>query len=164
MTPGKYIESINELLLKKKALLLEILAFTQSQCETITEAGMDNLNHLIDGKQLKIDEINKLDDEFGAYCQKLKSALGIAHLDQLDTEVLEAGAAKGAKLLKAQTAEILDVVRSISEIEKENARKSKKLLEQFGNEIKRINQGKKANNAYKTGYSNAPSYFLDKKK
>jgi len=164
MTPGKYIELLNELLTKKKALLLDILALTQSQSETITEAGMDSLNHLINDKQLKIDRINELDDEFGACCQKLESALKISHLDQLDAAILEADALKGAKQLKILTSEILDVVRNISEMEKENTKKSKKLLEQFGNEIKRINQGKKANNAYKTGYSNAPSYFLDKKK
>lgn len=164
MTPEIYIESLNELLSKKKALLLDILALTQSQTESITEAGMDRLNHLIYEKQLEIDGINKLDDEFGACSQKMKSTLGISSLNQLDAAILDAAAAKGAKQLKVLTAEILDVIQSISNLEKENSSKSKKLLEQFGNEIKKINQGKKANNAYRPGVSSAPSYFLDKKK
>jgi hypothetical protein len=90
--------------------------------------------------------------------------LGISHLNQLEEAKLENSASEGAKQLKAMTAEVLDLIRSISEIEKVNSQKSDKLLEQLGNEIKKINQGKKANNAYKPGPVKAPSYFLDKKK
>ena len=164
ITSEKYIERLNELLQKKKALLLDILTLTQAQTEAITEEGLDGLNKLIDDKQAIIDGINKLDEEFGTYYQRLKSTLGITRLDQLDAAKLEGGASDGAKQLKSLTAEILDVVRDISEIEKVNSQKSNKLLGQFGNEIKKINQGKKANNAYKSGAASAPSYFIDKKK
>lgn len=164
ITPEKYIEMLNGLLSKKKAVLADILGLTRAQADAITEDGMDRLEGLIKEKQLKIVEIDKLDGEFEANCEKLKVLLGISGLDRLDAERLGGDAAKGAKLLKSQTAEILDAIRNISEIEKDNGVKSKKLLDHFGSEIKRINQGKKANNAYKTGPCNVPSYFLDKKK
>ena len=162
--PEKYIRQLNELLQKKKVLLLDILTMTKAQTEAIAEDSLDNLNNLINSKQLKIDEIDKLDEDFGTCCSSLKSTLGISNLDQLDAAKLGGAASEGAKQLKGLTAGILDVIRSISDIEKVNSQKSNKLLEQFGNEIKKINQGKKANNAYKPGYVSAPSYFLDKKK
>jgi hypothetical protein len=150
-TPEKYIERLNELLLKKRALLLDILSLTQAQTEAIAEDSLNSLDDLINSKGLKIDAVNKLDEEFGIYCLKLKSALGISKLDQLDATVLGGNASEGAKQLKGLTAGILDLIRSISEVEKGNSQKSNKLLEQFGNEIKKINQGRKANNAYKAG-------------
>lgn len=163
-TYGKYIELLNSLLSEKKAILLDILALTEAQSDAITEAGMDSLDHLIKQKQLGIDGINKLDGGFASYYDKLKASLGISCMEELEAAKLDDSAIKGVKQLKAQTAEILDVIRSISQLEKENARKSKTLLEQFGSEIKKINQGKKANSAYKSGSYSAPSYFVDKKK
>ena len=162
ISPVEYIERLNELLEKKKALLADILGITRAQTEAVTEDGMDGLSDLIKNKQLKIDEINKLDEEFGIYYQRLKSTLEISRMDQIDAEKLD-GAAQ-ARRLKELTAEILDVIRDIAVIERENSRKSKKLLEKFGNEIKKINQGKRANNAYKPGAFGVPSYFVDKKK
>lgn len=163
-TPEKYIERLNELLLKKKALLNEILELTQAQTGVITEEGLDSLNELINKKQLKIDSIDKLNEEFEIYYSRLKSTFGISNLEQLDTAGLGEAAYAGARRLKALTAGIMDVITQISEIEKANSKKSNDLLERLGKEIKRINQGKKVNNAYNPVPYNTPSYFLDKKK
>jgi len=163
-SPEKYIERLNELLLKKKALFGEILALTQAQTDVITEDGLDSLKELINKKQLKIDSIDKLNEEFEIYYSRLKDTLGISDMQQLDTAKLSGEALTGAKRLKALTAEIMDVIRQISEIEKVNSKKSIDLREQLGNEIKKINQSKKVNNAYNPEPYNAPSYFLDKKK
>lgn len=163
-TPEKTIEKLNELLQRKRGLIQDILKLTNAQTEAISQDGLDRLNGLIKDKQIRIDEINQLDEEFELLSAEIKKAFGISRLDQLDAAKLTSEASAGAKLLKALVADILDVIREISEIEKINSQKSKKLLEQFGNEIKKINQGKKANNAYKAGAYNAPSYFVDKKK
>lgn len=164
ITPEKYIERLNELLQKKMSKLQEILALTGKQTDAITEDGLDRLNKLIEEKQRKIDDIDQLDEEFETYYERLKSILGISRLDQLDALKPEDRAAAGAKQLKGLTAEILEIMRSISEIEQVNQQKSKSLLGGFSNEIRRINQGKMANNAYRYGPASAPSYFLDKKK
>jgi hypothetical protein len=164
MSPEKYIERLNELLRKKKQLLLEISALTQSQTGAISDDGLDRLNQLIEEKQKRIDSIDKLDEEFEVYFQRFKSSTGIAKLDQSDISTLGGAVADGAKQLQKLTAEILEIIRAVSEYEKVNSQKSKDLLESFGNEIRKINQGKKANNAYKPASYSAPSYFLDKKK
>jgi hypothetical protein len=163
-TPEKYMERLVEILQKKKDILLNILDLTRKQTEEITEDGLDALNKLIDGKQKKIDEIDKLDEEFGVYFQRLKSTLGISRLDQLEASKLDAAAAEKAKSLKSLTAEILDVIKSINKLEEINSRKSQELLGEFSKQIRSINQGKKANNAYKPTPYSAPSYFVDKKK
>lgn len=163
-TPEKYMERLVEILQKKKDILLDILDLTRKQTEAITEDGLDALNKLIDGKQKKIDEIDKLDEEFGVYFQRLKSTMGISRLDQLDASKLNAAVAEKAKSLKSLTAEILDVIKSISELEEINSGKSQELLGEFSKQIRSINQGKKANNAYKPAPYSAPSYFVDKKK
>lgn len=164
MTLEQYIGRLKGLLEKKKALLLDVLSLTQAQTEAITDEGMEGLDKLINDKQWIIDGINKLDEAFETDYQSLKSLLGITQTEQLDVAKLEGSALESARQLKALTAEILNIVRDISEREKVNSEKSNKLLEQYGNEIKKLNQGKKANNAYKAASSSAPSYFLDKKK
>ena len=163
-TPEKTIDRLNELLQKKRNLMQDILKLTNAQTEAISQDGLDRLNGFIKDKQIRIDEINQLDEEFELLSAEFKKDFGISRLDQLDAAKLTSEASAGAKQLKTLTAGILDVIREISEVEKLNSQKSKKLLEQFGNEIKKINQGKKANNAYRAGAINAPSYFLDKKK
>ncbi len=160
----KYIERLNELINIKKALLLDILALTADQSGVIEEDSLDTLGNLIEEKQRKIDEINKLDEEFDTYFLRLKSVLGISRLDRLDASKLEGSACSGAKQLKAVTAEILDIIQRIGALEKENEDKSKRLLGTFGDEIKKINQGKKVNHAYAPGLNKTTSYFIDKKK
>lgn len=163
MTTDKYIERLFELHQKKKELLSDILDFTQKQTDMIAEDGLDSLGNLIEEKQQKINAIDKLDEEFEIYFQRLKTAMGISKLEQIDEIKLGASAATGARQLKSLTAEILDIIRRINEIEQLNSEKSKKLLDEFGKEIRNINQGKKVSNAYKPTPISSPSYFLDKK-
>jgi hypothetical protein len=164
MTLGKYLGRLNELQQKKMVLLQKILTLTREQTETITENGLDGLNRLIAEKQLWIDSLKKDDEEFVTCFQKLKKMAGISKLDQLDVSKLEGTASEDAKLLKNLTAEIMETIGVISEIEKVNSEKSKSLLSKFSCEVKKLNQGKKMVKAYKVGPINPPSYFVDKKK
>lgn len=164
ITVSQYIERINELLNKKLSLLKDIWAITQKQTDTIQEDRLDELGALIDEKQKKIDLIEKIDEEFGVYFERMKSAFGISRLDQLDVSKLENSAQGGARSLKSLTSEVMGVIKEISEVEKTNSNKSKELLNEFGNQIRNINSGKKVNNAYRPASYEVPSYFLDKKK
>ena len=70
-----------------------------------------------------------------------------------------------AKQLKHITSEVIELIGEISSIEKVNSEKSKKLLEELGSQIKKVNQGKKINNAYsKQPADVSSSFFLDQKK
>jgi predicted nuclease with TOPRIM domain len=157
---GIYIEKMAELLGKKKQLLQEMLTLTKAQTPVIAADSLDKLQKLVEDKQGLIDRINELDDEFTAYMDKLKSAVGISKLDDIDISRFPA-----AVRLKQGVSEVLDLVREISDVEKINSVKSNKLLEQLGSQIQKINQGKKINNAYSSqNAAVTSSLFLDKKK
>lgn len=159
MSPEKYIQRLNEILQKKTLLLQDILVLTEAQAKVINEDGIDDLNKLIDKKQTKIDAINSLDEEFSVYFQRLKSSMNIKSLTELDALGLE-----GAGQLKSLTGGILALINAIGEKEKQNNENSKKLLDQLGSDIKKLNQNKKVNSAYAHKSVDIPSYFIDKKK
>ena len=155
----KYIDRLTEILHKKQGFLQDILDLTESQAAAIDEESLEMLQKLIEDKQAKIDAIDKLDEEFNVYFQRLKSTLKINSLAELDA----AGSPKAAQLNEA-TAGILKLIVGIGDIEKVNSEKSKILLDYMGVEIKKLNQGKKVNSAYTPAPFKLPSYFIDKKK
>lgn len=155
----KYIDRLTEILHKKQVLLQDILGFTKSQTAAIDEESLEKLQKLIEDKQVRIETIDKLDEEFNVYFQRLKSTLKINSLAELDV----VGSPKAIEL-KAATSGILKLITDIADIEKVNNEKSQKLLKNFGNEIKNLNQNKKVNSAYTPAPFKLPSYFIDKKK
>jgi hypothetical protein len=155
----KYIERLIEASQKKYEHLEDILTITKVQSETISEDNIDVLQKLISDKQLKIDNIDKLDEEFNVYFQRMKAQLKIKNLDELDNPSI-----KGLKELKEQIATIMKLLTKISELEKDNNHKAKSLLDSLGNDIKKINQMKRVNNVYKPTKNQNQSYYIDKKK
>ncbi len=149
-----------ELLSKKKQLLSDMLELTKAQTDVIAAGTLDKLKQLIDEKQLNINEIDKLDADFSVYFESLKAAYNINRLSELDVH-----ADPGAKQLKQITSEVLGLVGEISGVEKVNSEKSRRLLDELGMQIKRVNQGKKINNAYSRQPADiSSSFFLDQKK
>jgi hypothetical protein len=155
----EYIERLFEASQKKYENLQDILAITKVQSETISEDNIDVLQKLISDKQLKIDNIDKLDEEFNVYFQRMKAQLKIKNLDELENPSI-----KGLKELKEQIAAIMKLLTKISELERDNNHKAKSLLDSLGNEIKKINQMKRVNNVYKPTKNQYQSYYIDKKK
>lgn len=155
----KCIISMNEVLSKKSSFLQELFDLTQNQSVAINDGNVAELNRLVDCKQEKIDSINKLDEEFKAYFERLKSILGVASL-----ELLDAGRVPGAGELRSKVAEIIVLVKKISDIEVANSQAAKKLLSSLGSQVKKLNQGMKLSNAYTPAKLDRGSYFIDKKK
>ena len=115
MSKGSEIQfdRMTELLDRKKQLLGDILDLTEAQTDVIAAGTLDKLKLLIDEKQLKINEIDKLDADFTIYFESLKLAFGINKLSELDVY-----ADPRAKRLKQLTTEVVDLVGRISEVEK----------------------------------------------
>lgn len=131
-----------------------------AQTEAINIEGMDGLKKLISDKQVKIDEINKIDEEFGVYFARLKQKLGINKLEEIKSSDL-----KGAKELQQTIGQIMELLKEINELEKHNNEKAKGFLNDLGAKIRQIKEGKKLSNAYSPGTGlRQPSYFIDKKK
>jgi len=159
ISADKYFDRMNEILEKKKALLRDMLSLTEAQTSAITADSLDALQGLVEKKQQKIDAINRLDEDFGVYFERLKTLLKIRKFEDIDLSAFPA-----ARKLKEITSEILELIGCISKIEKQNNEKSKKLLDTIGSKIKQLNQGKKINNAYNPAPQSTSSFFLDKKK
>lgn len=145
---------------KKYNYLKDLNLLVMAQSEAINEDGMDGIKKLIGQKQVKIDEINKIDDDFKVYFDLLKQRLGVRSLDEINASDL-----KGAKELKQIIGQIMEILDEIKTFEKQNNEKAKKLLDDLGSKIRQIREGKKLNNVYNpTSGIKPPAYFLDKKK
>jgi hypothetical protein len=155
----KYVERMQEVTNNKYRLLNEILVMTREQSKTISEEGIGALEKLVSDKQIKIDAVNELDEQFDVYFQRMKIELKVKNLDEIRSPSI-----KGINELKESIADVMGLLRQISEIEKRNSDGAKKLLSGISSEIKKLNVGKKVSNAYKPVQNQASSYFIDKKK
>ena len=154
-----YMQRLIRILSEKINLLKQILDLTNTQSLAIEDEDIGKLESLVAEKQKKIDEVDRLDKEFDVFFLRLKSVLNIKSMDEL-----KAGEVPGAfKLLKA-VEEVVAIVEKISEMEARNNKKAKNLLYRLGEEIKKINQRKKANQAYAPGHAKPQAHFIDKKK
>jgi len=159
-SPEKYVERLLAVFDKKHALLLEMLAITRRQSQSINEDGLESLEKAIGEKQSIIDSIDKLDEEFDVYYKRLKQELRVKSLDELENPDI-----KGLKELKSLTGRVMELIREINRLEKENSTRAKELLENLAGEVRKLNQAKKVNTAYKPGSAmQPPSYYIDKKK
>jgi phage-related protein len=159
MEPEAYIKKLQEISVKKVKLIEEILNLTKAQSQSIAAEDLNGLENLISNKQKLIDEISKLDEEFSGYFQGLKRGLKIKNLDELkDINI------PGVDKLQSIISSIMKTVKEVCEIEKQNEAGVKKLMNVVGDEIRKINQAKKANAAYMPRPISSSSYFIDKKK
>jgi acetylglutamate kinase len=159
MTSEEYMKRMTEISSRKLVLLSEISDLTFRQSEVISEDSIAELEKLVAEKQIKIDAITKLDEDFDVYFQRMKSMLKVKSLEELkDSDIKEVGE------LKEIIAKIVELIGRISTIEKQNNENAGKVLKSIGDEIKKFNQGKKINKAYIPAPSKSPSYFIDKKK
>lgn len=160
MTPEGYIERLLEISKKKYKLVEDILALTKEQKNSINIDGVDQLSKIIFDKQEKIDDINKLDENFNVYFLSLKKSLKIKSLEEIKGKDVI-----GAIELQECIKDIMKLIGEIRELEQQNNLKAKNLLDELGREIRKVKQGKKVTNAYNPGYSLIPpSYYIDKKK
>jgi hypothetical protein len=84
-SPEKYVDRMLEVTNNKYRLLDEILIMTKEQALHMNEEGIGALEKIMADKQLKIDEINKLDDQFNVYFQRMKIELKVKSLDEIQS-------------------------------------------------------------------------------
>lgn len=158
--PEVYIERMLEISEKKRTLLESMLSLTLSQAKVITEEGIQDLKVLVNAKQEKINEIDRIDENFDVYFRRLKQILKVKSLDEMNGAGI-----KGIKQLQECIKKIMAIMKDISTIESENNLKTQNLLNKLGTGINTINHGKKAAIAYTPGYNyQTKSHYFDKKK
>ena len=73
----KHFEKLVEVSREKQIKLEELLFLTNAQSKAIEEEGIENIEKLLNDKQKKIEEINKNDEEFYVYYEKIKEMYSI---------------------------------------------------------------------------------------
>lgn len=157
--PERFVERLLQISNEKYGVVKDIHLITCKQTGTIIEDGVESLQQLIMLKQEKLDKINLLDEEFNVCFQRLKQELKVNNLNELKDANIA-----GIKDLKNIIAKIMESIKEISSIEKQNNIKAKNLLNEIGNEIRKISDGKKFNAAYNPTPIRTRSFFIDKKK
>lgn len=180
MTITEYFKRLIENSREKYILITEILRLTNAQKEVLNEEGMETLESYINEKQIILDKLTTLDDEFQVYFKRLKTTLGVKSLEELDENFLKAFIAaqsnpntlqtlgnvpfnsqkdelslseviSHAKQLKNIISDINEMIKQISQIEVENNEVAKNLLDVFATEVRKINKSKTASSAYQPG-------------
>lgn len=139
-----------ELIILKNLSLMQEKAFSEQQ--------LDDVEKILNKKDMIIQYIQKLDDAFLRAYDTLKEELGIESLDMLSEIHFD-----GGKELKGIIGEITEIIESIIQLEKASIGSASKIQKSIGDKIKEINAGKRMTTAYNTKPVKAPSYFIDKK-
>jgi len=137
--------------------LLKVLELTKEQHNAILDADIEKLNELIVMRQVEIDLIETLDKDYSSVVEKLKIEYKVESLREIkianDTIAAE---------FEGITEGIKKAMREVTSYEEENQRILEEQKKEFGDRIKQINQGKRAEKMYQTkGY--VQPVFYDKK-
>ena len=159
MEAKDYLSRLNEILVKKQAMLREISGFTRLQRESLQGENYNELEILIAKKQERIEAVNKLDEQFSVYSSRLMDTLGITSFDHLPEYNVP-----GTRELKSNVAVILDLLNEIKSLEDENSGKMKAELSNLKGKIKQSNSFKKINTAYNSPKTGITNHYFDKKK
>ena len=162
MTAEEYVIKLTQLSVNKLDLLKEILFITKSQSAVISEDSIEALQKNIDAKQLTINQIDIINEDFNSYVGRLKAILGIQSFNQVKSTDI-----KGLEELHQVMEMINNTVDEIQNFDKQNNKNANEVLNKLGSEIRKIAQGKIASNAYKGSQYNTiaatTSYFDTKK-
>ena len=153
------IKNLLELLNKKEELYTGLLEITMAQKKDIEENDANNIEKLIEGKQVIIDEINVIDKIFVTTYENLKTGMNVKEIRKLDI-------IKYPELsdVKAKVGNIMSLANEIMQLEKENKDKLTSLFEDVKRELKNLKQGKKSLKAYDSKPIMRDGIYIDKKK
>lgn len=152
------LNNLYELSQKKLALMNEILQITKEQESCIKAEDFDALGKTINDKQLRIDKIDEIDKEFNDIFKDIKDKYKVGSIDQLkDYDKFR------VKKLQDCISEIMNTVKETMDIEKRNNDRVKMLKDKIAMNIKKVNQGKLINTAYRNAKNiQAPSFYDNK--
>lgn len=142
---------------QKYNVLLKVLEITKNQHNVILDFDVDKLNELIESRQKEIDSLEALDKEYSLSVEEIKSKYNVKALDEL-----EFSSTTKSFELESITEGIKKALKELESYENENHKILEEQKKEFGDKIKQINQGKKAEKMYQTkGY--IQPVFYDKK-
>jgi len=155
----KMMNDLVELLEGKIAALEKIHELTLKQKEDIKNNQGDNINGFIDKKQVEIDKINVIDEDFANTVKKLKLELDIESLEQVDTDRFPQ-----MKVIRVKIEEILNLGNDIMKLEEYNKDKIIEIINNIKKDLKAVNLGRKFVKAYEKPNIDVGGIYIDRKK
>lgn len=167
MNAQTYVGRLVEVSTKKYALLEQMLQSYLLQEEDLkadsAESKTEDVNMqevLVDKRQILMESIDKLDEEFHVYSERLKNTLGIQSLDELSRFNVE-----GRKELKDITLRITRMLEELMDRHNKTKQHLSEKVQRAGEKNILIGKTKQASQAYQPGPSmQSPSVYFDKKK
>jgi hypothetical protein len=159
MKAEEYIQRLTDISSKKVTLLDEILLFTKSQNEVIKGQRFDEMDQLLKERQKRMDAVDKLDEQFVVYSERLKEILSLSSLEELPKHDLP-----GTAELKRVVDSISQILRKTKEIDDENTALVKDEMKVTQGQIKNANEHKRLTGAYYPNPNSGQSVFFDQKK
>ncbi len=153
------VNKLIKLLDKKQLLFDEIVGTTLEQKKDIEENDANGLESLIDRKQTLINSIDEIDTAFSQGFIELKKHLNVNDLEELDFSKYPS-----LKGLKQKVAAIMEVAKSIMEIEEYNKTILAAKMDEIKKNMKQLSVGKKTLKAYQNPTINNDGIYIDKKK
>lgn len=152
-------KTLGDCLEKKKALMDEIFEITLLQKKDILENGGENINSFLDQRQMKMDQVDTLDEAFIKVFAKIKAEIGVEDL----------GTVSGSQYpeltdLKGLIGEVQEITLKTLSLENEAEEELEKLMERVRKEMLMVQKGRRTLNAYDSKPQSNDGYFIDRKK
>jgi hypothetical protein len=159
MDMENYLQILIDTSHRKGQALERLLELTSLQSNLIKESNLEELMKVIDERQGAISQINDIDLVFLETYNKLKKALGVQSIEEMDTNAYPL-----VKDLKNNIEHIMKILKEIDRLDKLNTENMKTDLDQVKDELKKIKmekQSSKLTSAYKKKYAGAQGMFVD---
>lgn len=154
-----YIQRLTEISKTKLTLLEELLSLSKSQNENARAGKFEELEALLPQKQERMDAIDKLDEQFVVYSQKVKSVLSLDSFEGLAEYDIP-----GTAELKELVSRIHQKLKDIKTADDESTALVKAELRETKGRIDHTNKFRRVTGAYYPVKNEAPSYYFDRKK
>jgi len=156
MEKAEILKRIADLLQKKLSLLHFIHAISKEQIGYDAEEQMDDIDRAIEKKQGFIDKIEGIDSKIKDYSQALKIKGYIDSIEELEDK-------DRLGVIKKLNQDVLRQLEKIQQLDKVNNDKLKASLSEVKNNIRKMQERKKADKTYQYQIPSIDGAFFDKK-
>lgn len=152
------ITDLEHIIEKKLELFQELNRITMKQREDIQSHQGDNIDILVQEKQVVIDRIDRLDESFLRGYKILRDELQLDTLNKVD-----GSRHPELRKIKDTVEKIMELAKNIMELEKGNNAQLEEIFQNIKKELKQINTGKRSLKAYEATPVYNDGVYIDKK-
>lgn len=163
MTAADYVSRMTAIN-RKKIEMIQLLrdAYRQERL-SLVDKNMEAFGNVLEDKQRIMTDVNKLDEQFHVYSERLKTEMAISSLEQLTGFYIP-----GLPDLKGSTSELIGLLQEIEFMHAEDTRLLQGELARTEQLIGQVRKGKSQARQFGRAYFQRPiqtlSVYFDKKK